>query len=148
MDQHRNKPNSTTSLFHKILNSKDINEFIENNSGDLEVPAFHAFLSDTCASKGLIPEQVIRNSGIERTYGHQLFNGTRNPSREKVIQLAFGLQLDVEGTQKLLQIAQKSLLYPKIKRDAAIIFCINKKKGFFESQSILESLELTLLGDE
>lgn len=148
MNPKNQKSNSTTSLFNKILNTKDIAEFMKDNSGDLEIPSFQTHLSNICSAKALIPEQVIKNAGIERTYGHQLFNGTRKPSREKVIQLAFGLQLDVDDTQKLLQIARKNLLYPKIKRDAAIIFCISKKKDFFETQSVLESLELTLLGDE
>lgn len=135
-------------MFRKLFNTTDIEEFIESNSHELEVPPFHEYISKVCKEKGMVPEQVIKHASIERTYGHQLFNGTRKPSRDKAIQLAFGLDLDLEATQKLLLIAQKSLLYPKIKRDAAIIFCFNNHKDIFETQSLLESLELTLLGGE
>jgi transcriptional regulator with XRE-family HTH domain len=98
--------------------------------------------------KELVPEQVIRKAGIERSYGHQLFNGTRKPSRDKVIQLAFGLGLDLDETQKMLQLAQKSPLYPKIKRDAAIVYCLTHDKDIMETQTMLHSLDLTLLGGD
>ncbi|MBN1265003.1 MAG: hypothetical protein JXA25_05890 [Anaerolineales bacterium] len=89
---------------------------------------------------------MISRSAIDRTYGHQLFNGRRNPSRDKVIQLAFGLKLDLDETQSLLQAAQKSALYPKVKRDAAIIFCLHHEKDIFETQEVLKVLGLTMLG--
>jgi hypothetical protein len=97
---------------------------------------------------GQVPERVIKLASIERTYGHQLFNGTRKPSRDKVIQLAFGFGLDVDETQELLKIAQKSLLYPKIKRDAVILYCLNNHKSIIQTQSVLETLGVILLGGE
>jgi hypothetical protein len=139
---------STSALLRKLFNTPDIEEFMENNSHELIVPSFHSYISSICKTNRMVPEQVIKHAAIERTYGHQLFNGTRKPSRDKVIQLAFGLGLDLDSTQKLLQIAQKSPLYPKIKRDAAILFCINNHLDILETQSVLLSLGLTLLGDE
>jgi len=121
---------------------------MERNASDMEIPEFHGYITNLCRTTRQVPEQVIKRAGIERTYGHQLFNGTRKPSRDKVIQLAFGLMLDVDGAQKLLQIAQKSPLYPKIKRDAAILYCINSQKNILETQSVLHNLGLTLLGGE
>ena len=97
---------------------------------------------------GQVPERVIKMASIERTYGHQLFNGTRKPSRDKVIQLAFGFRLGVDEAQRLLKIAQKSLLYTKIKRDAVILYCLNNQKSIIETQSVLETLGLTLIGGE
>ena len=142
------KDSRTSALLRKLFNTPDIETFFESNAEEMALPAFHAYITDICKSTGLVPEQVIKHAGIERTYGHQLFNGTRNPSRDKVIQLAFGFRLDVEDTQKLLQIAQKSPLYPKIKRDAAVLYCIRHHKDIFETQSVLLSLGLTLLGGE
>ena len=78
-------------------------------------------LAELCRTHGLRPVEVIRRAGLDRTYGHQLFNGTRKPSRDKLMQLAFGLGLTVEETQSLLKEARKSLLYSKILRDAAIM---------------------------
>ena len=142
------KKSRTSALLSRLFNTTDLEKFIERNADEMGVPSFQAYISHICTTTGQVPEQVIKQAGIERTYGHQLFNGTRNPSRDKVIQLAFGLKLDVDSTQKLLQIAQKSPLYPKIKRDAAILFCISHQKDILETQSVLHSLGLTLLGGE
>ena len=143
----QNKQSIPTGEFlRRLFKSNDLNTFIKYHADEMEQIPFHIYISNICKSEGQVPEQVIKRSGIERTYGHQLFNGTRNPSRDKVIQLAFGLELDVAGTQNLLKAAQMNSLYPKIKRDAVILYCIENKKGFFETQGALQTLDLTLLG--
>jgi hypothetical protein len=140
------KSTPTGDFVEKLFKSSDPEEFIQDHAWEMDPPPFHIYISNICATRGQVPEQVIKRSGIERTYGHQLFNGTRNPSREKAIQLAFGLELDVEETQRLLLIAQASALYPKLRRDAAILYCLEHKKNILELQSMLQSLGLTLLG--
>jgi hypothetical protein len=55
--------------------------------------------------------------------------------------------MTAEQAQELLRRADKSLLYPRIKRDAAIIFCLSRGMDVIDTQSLLESLDLTLLGD-
>jgi len=142
------KDGRTSTLLRRLFNTKDLDRFMERNAAEMDLPIFHEYISGLTKSLGQVPEQIIRQSGIERSYGHQLFNGTRNPSRDKVIQLAFGLQLDTEGTQKLLKIAQKSPLYPRIKRDAVVLFCLSHHKDILETQSVLHSLGLTLLGGD
>jgi hypothetical protein len=146
MAEHTEKGIKTSAFLRKLLNTRDVVRFIEKNAHEMETISFHEYISNLCQTTGKVPEQVIKHAMIERTFGHQLFNGRRKPSRDKVIQLAFGLELDLEGTQQLLQIAQKSPLYPKIKRDAAIIHCIVNHKDILETQSVLQSLGLTLLG--
>ena len=148
MANNNSENTSTITLLKKLFNSPDLEIFIESNESEMVIPPFHAFISGICEEKGEIPEHVIKRSAIDRTYGHQLFNGTRKPSRDKVIQLAIGLELDFSETQKLLQVGQKSILYPKIKRDAAIIHCIKNKKEINETQAVLEVLGLTPLSGE
>ena len=138
----------TSALLRKLFNTPDLEQFMAGNAADMAVPPFHVYITHLCQATGQVPEQVIKHAAIERTYGHQLFNGTRKPSRDKVIQLAFGLGLDLAGTQRLLQIAQKSPLYPRLKRDAAILYCLNNHQDVLETQCVLHSLGLTLLGGE
>jgi len=113
----------------------------------LEGETFQACVNALCAQKGMVPERIIREAGIDRTYGHQLFNGIRKPSRDKVIQIAFGFGLDVEETQRLLRAARKSMLYPRLKRDAAIIYCLQKRKDLAYVQQVLTQYGLTALGE-
>lgn len=138
----------TSTLLHRLFKTPDLDHFIVNNSNAMVLPKFHVYLKELCHEAGKVPEQIIKKAAIDRTYGHQLFNGTRKPSRDKAIQLAFGFGLNVEDTQKLLKLAQKSALYPKIKRDAVILYCLNNHKDILETQSILQALDQTLLGGE
>ena len=146
MTEKHLKNDRTSVLLSRLFKARDFEGFAEENGLTNKTPAFHSYISELCRQMDQIPEHIIRQSMIERTYGHQLFNGTRNPSRDKVIQLAFGFGLDVEATQKLLVAAQKSPLYPKIMRDAAVLYSINHKKNILETQDLLQDLGLSLLG--
>ncbi|MEN6316241.1 MAG: hypothetical protein ABFD25_18580 [Clostridiaceae bacterium] len=138
----------TSTLLRKLFKSPNLVTFIEKNANAIQMPQFHEYISDLCQAMERIPEHVIKQSSIDRTYGHQLFNGTRKPSRDKVIQLAFGFGLDVDGTQMLLKMAQKNPLYPRIKRDAAVLYCINHRTDIVQAQGMLYDLGLTLLGGD
>lgn len=148
MEQPRMTKIRTSTLLHKLFKAPDLKTFMESNAEELALPQFHIYISALCKDTGKVPEQIIRRSAIDRTYGHQLFNGRRKPSRDKVIQLAFGFGLDVEGAQELLKLARQTALYPKIKRDAVILRCLNEHKDIIETQNALQALELTLLGGE
>lgn len=142
------KEAGTSTLLRRLFKAPNLEEFMENNTDEITLPQFHEYISGLCKAGGQVPEHIIRHASIDRTYGHQLFNGTRKPSRDKVIQLAFGFGLTVDGTQKLLQIAQKNALYPRIRRDAAILYCLNNHMSILDTQSVLQGLGLTLLGGE
>jgi transcriptional regulator with XRE-family HTH domain len=104
------------------------------------------YLAELCREKAA-RGQVIRRADLARTYGHQIFNGTRRPSRDKLIQICFGLGLDVEEAQALLKKAEKSPLYPKLLRDAAVMRCLHDGKTVQQPQELLDRLGLTLLGE-
>jgi hypothetical protein len=94
-----------------------------------------------------VPEHIIQRAGLEKSFGHQLFSGRRTPSRDTVLQLAFGFSLSVTDTQELLKVARKSPLYPRVKRDSAIIYRLYHGKSFVDTQIILHDLDLPILGD-
>lgn len=141
--KHRN----TGTLIRKLKEAKIFESFCVENAEELTETDFCAYLEKLCREKHTEAGKVIKASDIDRTYGYQIFNGTRKPSRDKVIQLAFGLGLDVEETQSLLRAADKSILYPRIKRDAAIIFAVSKKMRLTETQIFLMSLGMSIIGE-
>ena len=138
---------STNDLLKQIVGSKDFHKILDENGDVFEELSVSEYLRRLCEEQGIVPEQVIKKSQIDRTYGHQIFNGTRIPSRDKLIQLAFGFGLSLDETQKLLKSAGKSVLYPKFKRDAAIIFGISHHMDMMEMQYLLTSIEAPLLGE-
>ena len=139
---------STRELQRSLFSASSFDLFLEENAGGLKTPKLCYHLSELCRARGMRPVEVIRRAGLERTYGHQLFSGIRKPSRDKLIQLAFGFGLTVEETQELLKTALKSPLYPKIMRDAAVMRCLYEGRGIDDLQELLQELGLTLIGGE
>lgn len=137
---------TTNSLLNKIINGKDFQKVLDANRDAFEEVSISKYLRELCEERGMVPEQVIKKAQIDRTYGHQIFNGTRIPSRDKLIQIAFGFGLSMDETQKLLKSAGKSALYPKFKRDAAIIFGISHHMDMMDMQYLLTSIEVPMLG--
>lgn len=137
----------TSTLLRQLFKAPNLGTFFESNELELQMPTFPEYLSQLCAEKGVRRESAIRRSGIERAYGYQIFNGTRKPSRDKVLQIALALRLSVDETQKLLQVAEKCTLYPRIKRDAAVLYCLSHNLGVYETQMLLYDLGLRLLDE-
>ncbi len=63
-----------------------------------------------------------------------------------MLQLAFAMEADVAQAQEMLKIARKSLLYPRIKRDTVIIYCLHNRIGLVDTEIILADLSLPILG--
>lgn len=139
---------STREIERRLFAAPDFGDFLEENGAGMLTPQICYHLSELCRTRGIKAVEVIRRADLERTYGHQLFNGTRRPSRDKLLQLAFGFGLSVEETQELLKVARKSLLYPKLLRDAAVMRCLYEHKSLGDVQELLSQLGLTLLGGE
>ena len=138
---------TTDELLQEIQNEKSFERFMSRNEGNFETKKFTEYLNDLCPKERPIPEQVIKAAQIDRTYGHQLFNGTRRPSRDKVIQLAIAFELSVDDTQELLRVAGRNELYPRIRRDAAIIFGLSKHMEMQQMQEFLASLDISILSE-
>lgn len=148
MAAETNRRVSTSTLLSRLFRTTSLERFVTNNSASLSTPSFCEHIDALCVERGVSHESVIKKANIERAYGHQIFRGIRKPSRDKVIQLAFAFGLNVDGANHLLKLADKSELYPRIKRDAAILYCIKHSASLDEAQQMLDKLSLTLLGGE
>jgi hypothetical protein len=139
---------TTDTFLQRLKKTTSIQRFIRRNDGDMDsVTTFHEYINGLCFQKDVTPESVFKRADIERTYGHKFFNGTRQPTRDKVIQLAFGFSLSFDETQKLLSISKKNPLHPKVKRDAVIVFALEKNQDLIAVQETLHELKLPLLGE-
>ena len=136
----------TSTLFRSLFKTSSIKEFMEQNADEMRLPSFSEYITGLCDKKGEVPERIIRRANIERSFGHQLFKGTKKPSRDTVLQLAFGFETDVDTAQELLKHAGMSALYPRVKRDTAILYCLHNRFTIVETQNMLHEMELPLIG--
>lgn len=140
---------TTSALLIRLFKATNIKRFINHNVEQMKHTPLKVYINSLCVDKGVSAARVIEKSGLDRMYGHQLFNGLRKkPSRDKIIQLAIGFEMDYEETQELLKTARKSALYPRIQRDSVIIFALKNGLSIDDVQSALEELALSPLGKD
>ena len=82
--------------------------------------------------RGITKSALAKQSGMSEIYVHQIFAGRRNPSRSRLICLCFGLGATLDETQELLRLAGLAPLYPRIRRDAIIIYGLVNGVGLHE----------------
>ena len=116
----------TTDELLQMLKSK--HSFSQYKEMELQFLDYtlNEYLAILLDRKQLEKSEVIRLSGLDRTYGYQIFSGLKSPSRNKLLAIIFGMKLTLEEAQTLLKITSFPILYPKKHRDSIILFCLAK----------------------
>lgn len=113
---------------------------------NLHAPGFSDLLAQMLAARGLTPQQLSSLAMLSRSFTYQLCSGLRAPSRDIILRLAVVLELTLEETQRLLRAAQRGALYPRIRRDAVMIYCLSHRLHLYDTDELLTSCgELALL---
>ena len=128
---------STAKLLHQIKDCPE-EELPDLDSPDFACPSPAIYMCALLSAHGLEIRDAIRALGLDRSYGYQLFNGTRRPTRALLIRLAALLELDLAETDRLLKICRKESLYPRFREDALAIHVLEKKLGLEKLDSLLE----------
>ena len=135
----------TEELLHALSESKHIDEFLQNHESEINTIDLQTYLYELIEKAGYTIPQIIEKASIGRSLAYQIFNWQRTPNRNLIIRLALIMKLTLEETQRLLKIAKRGELYPRIQRDAAIIFCIQHKYSLIDTNELLENLSEAIL---
>lgn len=106
---------------------------------DMQIP-FGEYLTKLMKENSFDMSRLIKEACLSKTYAYQFMNGQRIPGRDIIIRIALAMQLDIDNTQRMLAIAQKGTLYPKIQRDAVLLFCIYKRVKLDEANAMLQDM--------
>jgi hypothetical protein len=136
-DTNQKQANTTELLLNELKEERDIESFIKRNEQLFYNKSISDYMESLLEKYGTGKNEAILRADIERGYGYQILRGVRDARRDKYIRLALGIGLDLEDTQHMLMIARHGALYPKVMRDALLIFCINNKCDIFTVQSLL-----------
>lgn len=131
----------TEEVLQELLDAPSLDAFVDGREFPAETLA--GFLGHMLEKKHLKRSRVVRMADLNETFGYQIFTGARNPSRDKVLQIAFAMALTLRETNRALRAAGTSSLNSKCRRDAIIIFCIGQGCSL---QKVNE--ELYRLGEE
>jgi hypothetical protein len=141
------KNNETGNVMRRVINVKSVTELLRTTEKLPSLPSLAIHLESLRVSKGIKKEHLFVNANISSPYGHEVLRGTKRPSRDKLIQFAIGLALNVEQTQHLLQIGNQAVLYPKMKRDALICYALTNKFTVTQTDALLFDGKFPMLGD-
>ena len=128
---------STKELEHQIRESTTAKVLVGE---DYTSPPLPIYLNNLLHRHGLTIQDVVVACNLDRSYGYQLFNGTRRPSREFLLRLALLLKLGEEEAQRLLKIAGRQPLYARNRRDAAVLYALTHELTMEKTDELLESL--------
>ena len=129
-----------------LLGAESIAGFLAENQDNMLDLTLSEYLMALLKQNNLRRSDIVRDSGLEKAYVYQIFNGEKKPSRDKLIAITFGLHLPAEETQRTLKLGGYSELYARVARDAVILFAVSHGKDIWETDGLLhDNGFLTLL---
>lgn len=128
----------------KIMVTEDIElEIRRADRLDMEMitvnsaPKFSDYLGELMESMEINRSKLIHALNVDRSYGYQILNGTRIPTREHIIKIAIFGKFTLEQTQRLLKLAGRSELYVRRPEDAKIVYCLEHQLPYPEAISFI-----------
>lgn len=138
----------TDELMHLLQDTKttaQLQTYTNTLAEQTILQTFPEYLNSKMIERNISPAELIAAAQIQRNYGYQILNGTRKPSRDKILALCLALGLDLPETQRALTLAQFGQLYPKNQRDSIFIFSINKQLSVLQVNELLDEMKEELL---
>ena len=128
---------TTSKLFQKLRGRESGKAFFVREQTD---PTCAQMLRDLLEREGLSAAEWIAAADVSKSYGYQILRGERLPGRDILLRTSLAVHLSLKDTQRLLAIGGCGALYPKVRRDAAVIYALNQNMGLMEAEELLSSL--------
>ena len=114
----------TNNLQQELMETATLDQFLSENQDNFNRDSICELLNRVFQKRRISKATLAKQSGMSEVYLHQVFSGRRNPSRNRLLCLCFGLNASLEETQELLKRCGFAQLYPKDRRDAIILYSI------------------------
>ena len=134
------KQKNTVELQNEIENTTDINRLIKNRPDTLPAHNLAEYLQLLLDEKKLKKSDVVKQSGLEKSYAYHIFSGEKSPTRPKVLAIALAMGLTQKETDYILYYAGANRLYPRDSLDAVIIYALKNHLSVDNTNIQLESV--------
>ena len=128
---------TTSKLFQKLRDRESGRALLRREQ---EAPTCAQVLRELLERAGFSASDGMAAADVSKSYGYQILRGDRMPGRDILLRTALALRLPLEETQRLLAVGGCGALYPKVRRDAAVIFALNQNMALLEAEELLASL--------
>lgn len=130
-------PETTSKLFHRLRSQESGKAFLRQERTE---PVCAQLLQELLEQAGVSAPEWFAAADISKSYAYQVLRGERIPGRDILLRTALVLRLSLKEVQRLLAVGGCGALYPKVRRDAAVIFALNQKMTLLEAEELLASL--------
>jgi hypothetical protein len=129
---------STEDLLEELQNENcKIDEYLKGNGESFVYDKIKDFWEAAIEKSGYSKSNIINKSDFSYCYFYDVINGRKIPGRDKIIRLILTMQLSVDECQEALRISGRSALYPRIRRDAIILFAISNGYSIYQLSELL-----------
>lgn len=126
----------TVSILNKLENSRDISESWNELYDVMNAPPFHEYLSELMAEREFDAARLGVSTLLSRSFAYQICSGERIPGRDIILRIALVLGLSLDETQRLLSLANRGSLYPKVKRDSLFIYALTNRYDLYRTDEL------------
>lgn len=131
---------STEDLLEELQNENcKIDEYLKGNGESFVYDKIKDFWETAIEKSGYSKSNIINKSDFSYCYFYDVINGRKIPGRDKIIRLILTMHLSVDECQEALRISGRSALYPRIKRDAIILFAISNGYSIYQLAELLQN---------
>lgn len=131
---------STEDLMNTLRGADptQIKRYVQQNFAQGQ-PNFVGYMDELLARKQMKRQDVLMRANLPQKYGYKLLSGeTHTTNRNKLLRICFAMQLTLKETQRALKLYGMNELYPKNRRDVALIVALGQRQ--FDIDRINEEL--------
>ena len=128
---------TTSKLFQKLRDRESGRALLRREQ---EAPTCAQVLRELLERAGFSASDWMAAADVSKSYGYQILRGERLPGRDILLRTALSLHLSLKETQRLLAVGDCGALYPRVRRDAAVIYALNQTMSLIETEELLTSL--------
>lgn len=128
---------STDELMRMIEESSSIEDTMAEIGDDFIEKTYSQRLYELMDRRCVKAAELAKMSLMSRSFVYQVYSGVREPGRDVVLRFALLLRAGVPETQRMLQAAGRGALYPRIRRDAILLYALKEEMDVFAADELL-----------
>ena len=113
-------------------------EYLSENEDCFLKNDLSQFWKTVIGSTDMKKSDIINKADIGYTFFYDILKGKKHPSRDTLIRIFIAMRLDIDTCQEALRMYEWAALYPKIKRDSILIYCLAHNFSLQQSEELLE----------
>ena len=143
--QNQNLKLDTSELENKLKEAETFASFASEMDEEFLAAEVGRDLSELIRAHHVKKRQLFMDANIHETYGYEILNGKRYPSRDVLLSLFLSLHLTVDEVNRFFRTHGYAPLYARSKFDAAVIYCFLHGRSVMQCNELLYENGLPLL---